>query len=93
MKISRKPSFRIVTVLMAVIVILTASYIMINRLGLVDGYDFGLGAYYYVDIPEFDKIVDENAFNNKVPLWIFFLLFFAWGWIMWRLWLRIDRKK
>ena len=90
--IDRKKIFRIVTVIMAVTVIVMAAYIMINRLGLVEGYDFGGGAYYYVDIPEFEKIVDQDAFKAKTPLWVHVVLFLAWGWLMWRLWLWIDRK-
>ena len=66
--IDRKKIFRIVTVIMAVTVIVMAAYIMINRLGLVEGYDFGGGAYYYVDIPEFEKIVDQDAFKAKTPI-------------------------
>lgn len=88
----KKRIFRIVTVIMAVIVIVMAAYIMINRLGLVEGYDFGGGAYYYVDIPEFEKIVDQDAFKAKTPVWMHVVLFLAWGWLMWRLWLWIDRK-
>ena len=90
--IDRKKIFRIVTVIMAVTVIVMATYIMINRLGLVEGYDFGGGAYYYVDIPEFEKIVDQDAFKAKTPVWVHVVLFLAWGWLMWRLWLWIDRK-
>ena len=90
--IDRKKIFRIVTVIMAVTVIVMAAYIMINRLGLVEGYDFGGGAYYYVDIPEFEKIVDQDAFKAKTPVWVHVVLFLAWGWLMWRLWLWIDRK-
>ena len=90
--IDRKKIFRIVTVIMAVTVIVMAAYIMINRLGLVEGYDFGGGAYYYVDIPEFEKIVDQDAFKAKTPIWVHVVLFLAWGWLMWRLWLWIDRK-
>ena len=90
--IDRKKIFRIVTVIMAVTVIVMAAYIMINRLGLVEGYDFGGGAYYYVDIPEFEKIVDQDAFKAKTPVWMHVVLFLAWGWLMWRLWLWIDRK-
>ena len=90
--IDRKKIFRIVTVIMAVIVIVMAAYIMINRLGLVEGYDFGGGAYYYVDIPEFEKIVDQDAFKAKTPVWVHVVLFIAWGWLMWRLWLWIDKK-
>lgn len=90
--IDRKKIFKTVTVIMAVTVILMAAYIMINRLGLVEGYDFGGGAYYYVDIPEFEKIVDQDAFKAKTPVWMHVVLFLAWGWLMWRLWLWIDRK-
>ncbi len=90
--IDRKKIFKTVTVIMAVIVIVMAAYIMINRLGLVEGYDFGGGAYYYVDIPEFEKIVDQDAFKAKTPVWVHVVLFIAWGWLMWRLWLWIDRK-
>ena len=90
--IDRKKIFKTVTVIMAVTVIVMAAYIMINRLGLVEGYDFGGGAYYYVDIPEFEKIVDQDAFKAKTPIWVHVVLFLAWGWLMWRLWLWIDRK-
>ena len=90
--IDRKKIFKIVTVIMAVTVIVMAAYIMINHLGLVEGYDFGGGAYYYVDIPEFEKIVDQDAFKAKTPIWVHVVLFLAWGWLMWRLWLWIDRK-
>ena len=83
--IDRKKIFRIVTVIMAVTVIVMAAYIMINRLGLVEGYDFGGGAYYYVDIPEFEKIVDQDAFKAKTPVWVHVVLFIAWGWLMWPL--------
>lgn len=90
--IERKKIFRTVTVIMAVTVIVLAAYIMINHLGLVEGYDFGGGAYYYVDIPEFEKIVDQDAFKAKTPVWVHVVLFIAWGWLMWRLWLWIDKK-
>ena len=90
--IDRKKIFKTVTVIMAVTVIVMAAYIMINHLGLVEGYDFGGGAYYYVDIPEFEKIVDQDAFKAKTPVWVHVVLFIAWGWLMWRLWLWIDKK-
>ena len=82
--------YKAVTVIMIVTVIVIAAYIMINRLGLIEGYDFGGGAYYYVDIPEFEKIVDEDAFRTTVPVWVHVVLFIAWGWLMWRLWLWLD---
>lgn len=84
--------FKAVTVIVIVAVILLALYIMANRLGLVEGYDFGGGAYYYVDIPDFEKVLPYDSFHAKLPIWIYVFLFFAWGWLMWRLWLWIDRK-
>ena len=61
MKLNRHILFKTVTVLMAVTVLLIAIYIMLSQKGLVEGYDFGVGAYYYVDVPDFDKIVDDQA--------------------------------
>lgn len=92
MQINRNTIFRTVTIMMVVAVLVSAVYIAVNRLGLVEGYDFGGGAYYYVDIPEFEKIVDQNAFQAKTPVWVHVALFIAWGWLMWRLLLWIDRK-
>ncbi len=78
---------------MAVTVLVLAGYIMINRLGLVEGYDFGGGAYYYVDIPEFQKILpSEEAFTAKTPVWVHVVLFVAWGWLMWRFLNWVDKK-
>lgn len=88
----RRHIFWIVTVIMAVIVLVLAGYIMVNRLGLVEGYDFGVGAYYYVDIPEFEKVLPSDAYQAKTPVWIHIVLFVAWGWLMWRLWLWIDGR-
>lgn len=90
MRFNKNMLYKAVTVIMIVTVIVIAAYIMINRLGLIEGYDFGGGAYYYVDIPEFEKIVDEDAFRTTVPVWVHVVLFIAWGWLMWRLWLWID---
>ncbi len=84
--------FRAVTLIMVVAVLFTAVYIAVNRLGLVEGYDFGGGAYYYVDIPEFEKIVDQDAFKAKTPVWVHVVLFIAWGWLMWQLLMWIDSK-
>lgn len=84
--------FRAVTLIMVVAVLFTAVYIAVNRLGLVEGYDFGGGAYYYVDIPEFEKIVDQDSFKAKTPVWVHVVLFIAWGWLMWQLLMWIDSK-
>lgn len=92
MMFSKDKLFKAVTIIIVVAVLVIAIYIMVNRLGLVEGYDFGGGAYYYVDIPEFEKIVDQDAYKTSVPVWVHVVLFIAWGWLMWRLWLWIDSK-
>lgn len=69
-----------------------AVYCMANGLGLVEGLDFGAGAYYYADIPQFSKYVDEKHFISQFPMWIYIALFLIWGAIMYRLWVWLDRK-
>lgn len=92
MHIDRNILYKAVTIIMVVTVLVLSVYIMVNKLGLVEGYDFGGGAYYYVDIPEFEKIVNQDGYSAKTPLWVHVALFLSWGWIMWRLWLWIDKK-
>lgn len=92
MKFDKNTIFTTITIIMAVIVVLFAGYIVINHLGLVDGYDFGGGAYYYVDIPSFEKHLPDKAYTTTVPLYVHIVLFFAWGWLMWRAWNWIDNK-
>ena len=87
--------FKVITIVVVVITLVLAVYIMLNRKGVVDGYDFGAGAYYYADIPteEYAEIDKEGAYINTVSKWIYYVLFFAWGWLMWRLWVWIDGRK
>lgn len=92
MRIDRNVLYKAVTIIMVVTVLVLSVYIMVNKLGLVEGYDFGGGAYYYVDIPEFEKIVNQDGYSAKTPLWVHVALFLSWGWLMWRLWLWIDKK-
>ena len=67
-------------------------YIMANGLGLVDGLDFGAGAYYYADIPNFSNYVSGDHYTSRTPLWAIILLFLAWGALMYKLWIWLDRK-
>ena len=86
--------FKVITILVVVITLFLAVYIMVNQLGLVKGYDFGAGAYYYADIPadQYDEIVNEDAYETSVPHWVFYVLFFAWGYLMWRLWVWVETR-
>ena len=81
-----------VTIIMVVAVVICTIVIAARGLGVVEGYDFGAGAYYYADIPGFEKIINDDAYKTSVPLWLHIILFLAWGWLMWRLWVWIDRR-
>ena len=87
--------FKVITIVVVVITLFLAGWIMANKLGLVEGYDFGAGAYYYADIPteQYSEIVNEDAYQTSIPKWIYYVLFFAWGWLMWRLWVGVETKK
>ena len=84
---------RTVTAVVAVAVLICSIVIVTLRLGVVEGYDFGAGAYYYADIPEFEKIMNDEAYRTSVPVWVHILLFLGWGWLMYRLWVWIDSRQ
>ena len=71
----------------------TAIYIMIHHLGLVDELDFGAGAYYYADIPNFQKYVNGEAFFSDVPFGVILVVFLVWGALMWKLWTKLEDGK
>ena len=89
-----KVIFRVVTVLAAVAIVSAAIWIILRRQGLVDSYDFGAGAYYYADDPQLQDLAESSAesYSTAVPRWVHILLFFAWGWLMWRLWVWVDGR-
>ena len=80
------------TAIVAVTVVVCAVVIAANQMGVVEGYDFGAGAYYYADIPGFETIINDNAYSTKIPMWIHIGIFLCWGWLMWRLWCWIENK-
>lgn len=85
----------VVTGVIVVGTIILALYIMVHHLGLSDSLNFGAGAYYYADIPEFQKYVNGNAYHSETPMWVLILLFLIWGGIMYKFWswLESGRKK
>lgn len=83
---------RTATAIIAAAVLICSIVIVTLRLGLVEGYDFGAGAYYYADIPEFEKIMNDEAYRTSVPMWVHILLFLGWGWLMYRLWVWMDSR-
>ncbi|MBQ9172994.1 MAG: hypothetical protein IJ161_04575 [Bacteroidales bacterium] len=88
----KRTIIKVVTIIVVVATLFCAVYIMAHRMGLSEELDFGAGAYYYADIPGFDKIVDKASYSTKVPMWIHIVLFLCWGWLMYRLWVWIDGK-
>ena len=83
------------TVLTAAIV--AASIIMVKGAGLNPALDFGAGAYYYADIPDFDKLEPRsNALTQlatSLPLWAYILIFLAWGALMYWIWTKIPTQE
>ena len=82
---------KIITWTVAIITLAASAYIVVRGLGLVDSLDFGAGAYYYADIPDFEKYMHDGAYKSSLPLWVYILLFLGWGYLMWRLWVRIEK--
>lgn len=85
--------FCIVNYMVLAMGLLTAIYIMSNGLGLIDTLDFGAGAYYYADIPEFAKYTDGTWYSSSVPMWILIVLFMIWGILMYKIWGWFERKE
>lgn len=93
MKKNRRQTLLTIIKLAAAIVILgTTVYIMVNHLGLVDGLDFGAGAYYYADIPQFEKFVNGSHYHSQTPMWVLIVLFLIWGYAMYRLWTWLEKR-
>ena len=66
--------------------------IMVKGLGLNPDLDFGAGAYYYADIPDYQKTLNWDTYTARLPFVIYLLLFLLWGFFLWRLWKHLDRK-
>lgn len=88
---SYRKAGRAVTVAVAVVTVLLTLHIMAHGLGLVPELDFGAGAYYYTDIPGYEQYVRDDVYQARLPDGVYVALFLGWGWLMYRLWKRIDR--
>ncbi len=89
----RKTAARIALLIVGGAILAAAVYIMARRIGLNPELDFGAGAYYYADIPEFEKQLDWDTYQAQLPFWVYVVLFLAWGALMYWLWKVIDRRK
>lgn len=83
---------RAIKIFLIFLIVTTVIYIMANGLGLVEGLDFGAGAYYYADIPEFAKYVNAAHFSSDFPMWVHIVLFLLWGGLMYKLWSWLEKK-
>ena len=81
---------KMVVVALAIIVVLADLYIMFNQLGVIDYLDFGAGAYYYTDIPDFQKYILDVSLRNENKDILYWIMFFLWGILMYFLWKCID---
>ena len=73
-------------------ILLVCLYIMARGLGLQKDLDFGAGAYYYTDIPEFERYTEKAHFRAGLPYGVYAALFLAWGALMYAAWKWIDKK-
>ena len=82
----------IAAVVVGVLGVAGAVYVMVRGLGLNDDLDFGAGAYYYADIPEYEKVLNWDVYSAQLPFWVYLVLFLGWVYLMWRLWKKIEKK-
>ena len=86
-----KRGWTIAAAVVGTIVLAAAVYIMVRGLGLNPDLDYGAGAYYYADIPEYEKALDWEGYSARLPFWVYLLLFLAWGALMWAVWKKLDK--
>lgn len=82
-----------ITIVFSAVVLAIAIYIMSRGLGIQEGKDFGAGAYYYADIPEFEKYLRWDNFSPSLPYIVYVVLFLVWGFLMYKLWTWVDKRK
>lgn len=73
-------------------VCIISAYIMINGIGRVEGVDCGPGQYYYTDIPNWRDYFLKDYYYSPVPTSVLIILFFAWGFFMYKVWTWVDKK-
>ena len=73
-------------------IVVSVIIVMYKNMGLISKFDFGAGAYYYTDIPNFEKYINNSFFKTKFSIWFLITLFLIWGVFVYKLWWYIDRK-
>ncbi|KJS81441.1 MAG: hypothetical protein JM58_16745 [Peptococcaceae bacterium BICA1-8] len=85
----------ILSILVLASVLIVAIYIMRNNIGLIEGLDFGPGQYYYTDLPGWEEIFfgeKSITLGTKQPF-LFFGLFFLWGYACFKFISWMESKK
>ena len=82
-----------ITIVICCCALVTAIYLASQDAGLIDG-TFGPGAYYYSDIPGWEKIFwsEGHITSNTDHPFIFAIAFVAWGAFLWKAFLWLDKK-
>jgi hypothetical protein len=81
----------IAAIVVGVLAVAGAVYIMVRGLGLNPDLDFGAGAYYYADIPDYQKVLNWDVYSAQLPFCVYLLLFLGWGAVVWWLWKRMEK--
>ena len=89
----RKIVARVAFLVVGVATLAAVVYIMVHRLGLNPDLDFGAGAYYYADIPDYEHKLNWDVYEAQLPFWVYLVLFLAWGALMYWIWKKLDRRK
>ncbi|MBO4476281.1 MAG: hypothetical protein J5737_06140 [Bacteroidales bacterium] len=86
----RRSVWGIAAAAVGILAVAAAVYIMINGIGLNPDLDYGAGAYYYADIPDYEKTLDWDTYSAGLPFWVYLLFFFGWGAIVWAVWKKME---
>ncbi|MBQ9451333.1 MAG: hypothetical protein IJU34_08505 [Bacteroidales bacterium] len=89
----RKTAARIAFLVVGGLILAAAVYIMVRRIGLNPELDFGAGAYYYADIPDYEHRLNWDIYQAQLPFWVYVVLFLAWGALMYWIWKKLDGRK
>lgn len=89
----RKTAARIAFLVVGGLILAAAIYIMVRRIGLNPELDFGAGAYYYADIPDYEHRLNWDIYQAQLPFWVYVVLFLAWGALMYWIWKKLDGRK
>ncbi|MBQ7545157.1 MAG: hypothetical protein IJT02_09485 [Synergistaceae bacterium] len=89
----RRHGAEVISALVLSLSVVCTIYIMIHNIGLDDSLDFGAGAYYYADMPGFEKWTDKVYYISQFPSIVIILLFLVWGAVMYWLWIWLDIRE